>query len=152
MHIVLRWDDYVRATKLSGADKVIQLLECCDEQLRRDLTQNMSGALTEKSEDDVLTAMRTLAVRKENVMVARVRLYSMKQDRGESVHAYGARLQGQARVCRYTQKCTNCDATIDYTEAILQDVLCQGLADVEIQLDLLESRYDSGADTGIHGG
>ena len=65
MHIVLRWDDYVRATKLSGADKVIQLLECCDEQLRRDLTQNTSGALTEKLEDDVLATMRTLAVKEE---------------------------------------------------------------------------------------
>ena len=34
-----RWSDYVEATKLSGTDKVIQLLECCD-QLRRDLTCN----------------------------------------------------------------------------------------------------------------
>ena len=25
-----RWSDYVEATKLSGTDKVIQLLECCD--------------------------------------------------------------------------------------------------------------------------
>ena len=33
-----RWSDYVRATNLSGVDKVIQLLECCDNQLRRDLT------------------------------------------------------------------------------------------------------------------
>jgi len=26
-----RWNDYVKATKLSGTDKVIQLLECCDD-------------------------------------------------------------------------------------------------------------------------
>ena len=41
-----RWSDYVRATNLSGVDKVIQLLECCDDQLRRDLTRNAGGTLT----------------------------------------------------------------------------------------------------------
>jgi len=49
----------VRATKLLGADKV---LECCDEQLRRDLTRNARGTLTEKSEEEVLAAMKVLAV------------------------------------------------------------------------------------------
>ena len=132
-----RWDDYVRATKISGADKVIQLLECCDEQLRRDLTRNTSRTLTELPEAEVLAAMKMLAVREENVMVARVRLHGMKQDRGEPVRAYGARLRGQASVCRYTQQCRNCEATVDYTKAIVRDVLCQGLADSEIQLDLL---------------
>jgi len=52
----------------------------------------MSGALTEESEDDVLAAMKTLAVREENMMAARVRLYNMKQDRGEPLCAYVARL------------------------------------------------------------
>eukprot|EP00794_Sanderia_malayensis_P004935 gene4935-5582_t len=26
-----RWDDYVEATKITGKDKVVQLLECCDD-------------------------------------------------------------------------------------------------------------------------
>jgi len=34
-----RWGDYIKATKLGGIDRVIQLLECCDEQLRKDLTR-----------------------------------------------------------------------------------------------------------------
>ena len=33
-----RWMDYTEATKVTGKDKVVQLLECCDEQLRKDLT------------------------------------------------------------------------------------------------------------------
>ena len=41
-----RWGDYVIATKLEGTDRVIQLLECCDEQLRKDLTRNAGGTLT----------------------------------------------------------------------------------------------------------
>ena len=68
----------MRATKLSSTDRVIQLLECCDDQLRRDLTQNAGGTLTGKMENEVLAAMKTLAVREENIMVARVTLHNMK--------------------------------------------------------------------------
>ena len=71
------------------------------------------------------------------LIVARVTLHNMKQDRGEPIRAYGARLRGQAGVCKFTQQCDNCNADVDYTEAILRDVLCQGLEDSEIQLDLL---------------
>ena len=132
-----RWSDYVKATKLSGTDKVIQLLECCDDQLRRDLTRNAGGTLLGKTEVEVLAAMKILAVREENVMVARVTLHNMKQDRGEPICAYGVRVRGQANVCKFVQQCTNCQANVDYTEAILRDVLCRGLEDPEIQLELL---------------
>jgi len=87
----LRWSDYLRVTKLSGADKVIQLLECCDKQLRRDLIRNARGTLTDKSEEEVHAAIKVLAVREENVMVA-VTLHNMKKDRGEPIRSYGARL------------------------------------------------------------
>lgn len=137
-----RWDDYVKATRLAGTDRIIQLLECCDDQLRKDLTRNTRGTLTEMTEDEVFTAMKRLAVREENTMVARVTLHNMRQDRDEPVRAYGARLRGQASVCKFTQQCTGCDATVDYTEAILKDVLCQGLG---IQLDLLGDKNHDGA-------
>ena len=60
----------------------------------------------------------------------------MRQDRDEPIRAYGARLRGQANVCRFRTKCSNCDADVDYTETILRDVLSRGLSDPEIQLDL----------------
>lgn len=37
-YFVTSWADYVAVTSVTGKDKVIQLLECCDEQLRKDLT------------------------------------------------------------------------------------------------------------------
>ena len=40
-------------------------------------------------------------------------------------------------MCKFVQKCINCDAVVDYTEAMLRDVLCRGMEDSEIQLDLL---------------
>ena len=132
-----RWSDYVRATKLEGTDKVIQLLECCNEQLCKDLTRNAGGTLTGMTEEEVFVAMKKLAVREENTMVARVTLHNMRQDRDEPVRAYGARLRGQASVCKFTQQCTGCGSNVDYTDAMLRDVLCRGLEDSEIQMDLL---------------
>ena len=89
------------------------------------------------TEHEVFAPMRRLAVREENTMVTRVTLQNMRQDRDEPVRAYGARLKGQASVCKYIQQCAGCGANVDYTEAILRDVLCRGLEDAEIQMSLL---------------
>lgn len=132
----IRWKDYVTATKLTGRDLVIQLLECCDEDLRKDITRSAGGSLTNKSEEEVLAAIKILAVREENAMVARVSLHEMRQDRDEPIRSYGARVRGQAGVCKYTLTCT-CNREISYSDHIIRDVIVRGLADPEIQLDLL---------------
>jgi len=136
-YFLSRWQDYVEATKIKDKELVIQLLECCDETLRRDLTRSAGGSLTDKPQEDVLKAIRLLAVREENTMVARVTLNNMTQDREETVRSFGARLRGQAGVCKFIIKCGGCDADVNYTDAILRDVLTRGLSDPEIQLDLL---------------
>ncbi|KAK3737416.1 hypothetical protein QZH41_000674 [Actinostola sp. cb2023] len=100
-YFLTRWQDYAEATKLTGKDKVVQLLECCDEQLRKDLTRNAGGSLTKKSVDDVTEAIKKLAVREENTMVARVQLHNMHQDRDETIRSFGARFRGQAGVCKF---------------------------------------------------
>ena len=92
------------------------------------------------TEDQVLKAIKTLVIREENTMVARVSLHNMRQDRDEPVRAFGARLRGQASVCKFTQQCPNCEASVDYTEAMVKDVLCRGLEDSEIQMDLWGTR------------
>ena len=84
-----------------------------------------------------MAAIKKLAVREENTMVARVQLHNMKQDRDEAIHSFGARQCWQASVCKFTIKCPSCEADVNYTENILCDVLTCGLADGEIQLDLL---------------
>ncbi len=71
IYFISHWNDYVEATKVTGKDKVIQLLEYCDDQLRKDLTRTAGGTLTNNTEAEVLAAMKRLAVRDENAMVAR---------------------------------------------------------------------------------
>ena len=56
-------------------------------------------------------------------MVARVALHNMRQDRDETIRSFGARLCGQAGVCKFVTKCPQCDSDVNYTETILRDVL-----------------------------
>ena len=97
-----RWQEYAEATKIQGKEKAIQLLECCDETLRKDLTRNAGGSLVNKTADEVMAAIKKLAVRAENIMVARVELHNTQQDRDEPIRNYAARLRGQANICKFT--------------------------------------------------
>jgi len=136
-YFTTRWTEYVAATKVTGREKVLQLLECCDDDLRKDLTRSTVGTLSDKAEAQVLAAIKSLAVRDENTMIARVTLNNSRQDRDEAIRSYCARLRGQANVCKYVIDCQNCGHQVDYTESILRDVICRGLEDSDIQLDLL---------------
>ena len=136
-YFLTRWSEYEQATGLTGNDIIIQLLECCDEPLRKDLTRSEGGSLTNKTKDQVLESIKELAVREENAMVARVALHNMTQDRDESIRSFCARIKGQAGVCKYNIECPSCKTTVDYTKPIIRDVLSRGLSDSDIQLELL---------------
>ena len=136
-YFVSRWNDCKTATKVSGENIVIQLLECCEETLRKDLTRTNGGTLTGKPEVDVLNAIKRLAVREENVMISRVQLNNMKQDRDEPIRNFAARIRGQASVCKYRVKCPNCDHDVNYTDQVLRDAITRGISDQEIQLEIL---------------
>ena len=47
----------VDATKIKGKDKVIQILECCDDPLRKNLTRSAGGSLATKTPKDLLAAI-----------------------------------------------------------------------------------------------
>jgi len=132
-----RWQTYKEATKLTGADVIYQLLETCDEPLRKDLSRT-HGTLTHQTEDRVLTFIRTLAVRPENTMVERVKLQQMRQNRDEPVRSYCARLRGQASVCKFLKPCACEPATdVDYSSEIVRDCFIRGLSDEDIKLEIL---------------
>ena len=128
------------AVRLTDADSSIQLLECLDSKLRRDVTRNAVGPtpIEAYTETDLLAAIRALAVREENPKVARVALSRMVQDRGEPVRSFAARLRGQAEVCMFTHECTGCRKINNQGEQRVADQLCIGLADADIQEDLLK--------------
>ena len=138
-YFITRWGEYKTGTKLVGPDIVIQLLECCEEELRKDLTCTAGKSLMSSDEKDILTAMKALAIRAENTMVARVALSNMRQGHEEPIRSFYARIKGQADTCKYEMKCTKmeCEQVNDFTEEIIRNVIARGIADQEIQLDLL---------------
>ena len=100
-YFLTRWGEYKRGTKLIGSDVVTQLLECCEEDLRKDLTRAAGKSLVDSDEKDVLSAIRALSVHAENIMVARVALSNMRQGHEEPIRSFHARLKGQAGTCKY---------------------------------------------------
>ena len=54
----------------------------------------------------------------------------------EPSRPFGARVRGQAGVCKYLLNC-DCGREISYSEDILREVVVRGLVDSKIQLDLL---------------
>ena len=132
-----RWTEYKMATKITGIDKVIQLLECCEEDLRKNLSRASGGTLTNMSEEEVLEKIKVLAVRRENIMVARVELHEMSQQQGEDIRSFSCRVKGQADVCKFLMDCPTCSNTVSFTDEILKYVIVNGVYDSDIQLDLL---------------
>ena len=142
-YFTTRWDEYKAAKNgLTGKRAVLQLLECCEEDLRKDLTRNAGGSLADSAEDVVLAAIKVLAVRQENIMVSRNTLWNMQQDHDESIRSFGARLRGQASMCNLTQECSspNCVHMNSFSDEIVRDVLIRGLSDYEIRLAILQDK------------
>ena len=134
-----RWEDYKQATRLTGKDVIFQLLECCEESLRKDLTRT-HDKLSDQPEATVLDFIKRLAVRPENLLVARVQLQYMRQERDEPIRSFCARLRGQARVCNFTaQKQCTCSSLVefDYSDVMVRDALIRGLEDEDTRLEIM---------------
>ena len=138
-YFLTRWSDYKIATNISGVDLIIQLLECCEDSLRKDLTRAAGGTLTGHTEEAVLNKIKVHAVRRENIMVARLELHNMHQDVDEDIQSFSARIKGQADVCRFILDCPSCNAEVSYTKEIMKDIIIKGISDNEIQLNILSN-------------
>ena len=69
-YFLTHWQDYTDTTKINSKVRVIQLLECRDKELFKDLTHPAGGSLTNKSDKEVLASIKTMTVREENITVA----------------------------------------------------------------------------------
>ena len=137
-----RWEDYKEATKISGSQEKTQLIECCSEEMKRNLIRLSGGSIQNKNIKDVMTAIEQLAVREENIMVARLDLHNMKQENDESIRSFLARLRGQASTCNFTVECSDCQKHINYAENAIKDAIIRGINDPTIQMELLSSSQE----------
>ena len=136
IYFVSRWNAYKKATNLSGADITLQLLECCCEELRRNHHRNYP-AEQQVSEESLLAQIKKIAVRIKNRAVNRVKLNTLKQDKGEPIRRFAGRIRSLATVSEYAVKCGSCKTEVSYTDEVIKDQVISGIADHEIQKDVL---------------
>ena len=93
------WERYVEAVGLKddGPGAVRHLWSACSEGLRRALHND--GARDVIEVKVLLSRIKSLAVKRRNNLVNVMTLQGMNQEREEGVHAFLARLNGQADLC-----------------------------------------------------
>lgn len=133
------WQLYKKSTNIRGDLMVCELLDCCSEELAKDIDRTHSEIDT-MNEEEILTAIKERAVIIENPVVAQVTHMNMKQGAGEKIRPWAARLKGQASACEYkaTVKC-KCgeENTADFTDHAIRQIIAASLSDPDIQRDLL---------------
>jgi len=133
-----RWRMFKRGTRLTPGETVQHLFQCCEEELGNNILRSHPDA-TRGNEDDLLAAMKRLAVAPVAISVRRSDLLTIKQDHGENVRSFYARINGKAATCAYKIDCpsTTCTQQVNFTDIIAKDVLISGLLDDEIRKDVL---------------
>ena len=134
-----QWSMYKTGTGIPNPKLSTALFYCGSKDLRQDLMRDLREDVAAMSEEDLLAAMRRLAVKEESALVHRMKLSKMTQAPGTSIRTFLASLRGQAALCSYTVKCTetDCTHTFDYSNEIIKDNLIRGIYDPEILSDLL---------------
>ena len=134
------WETFVRANQIDNDDKAIQLFSCCDGELKGKVTSICPNVYT-KTVDDLMAALKSLAVIPIASTVKINELLQMHQHAGELVRAYYSRVKGQASICNFRIKCTHAhtaqgDVYMDYTCKMIRHVLLNGLYDESIAREI----------------
>ena len=132
-----KWEMFKTGSTIPDDQLNHQLYQCCVEALGEDLLRvcpNVTGV----AEDELLTAIKQLAIQPVAISVRRTELLNLTQDRGEPIRSFQAKVKGKALTCNYRIRCS-CDPPqdVDYTDCVMKDVLLNGLADEDIKKEVL---------------
>ena len=95
-----RWADYKLSTNLKPTEILVEIRECLEENLRRELHRQHPGQFID--EDNMLVMLKLIAVKKRNTAVIRNQLDHLTQDRGEDVQQFLGRVQALANVAEFS--------------------------------------------------
>ena len=135
---VAKWRSFKAATGVASDKMVHQLLGCLDSELSS-LVYNEHASPETLEEKQLIDLVKKVSVKPENIWIARELLHTMKQDVGEPVTSYAARLRGQARLCGFKAEVqcarAGCNQlnTYDFTDTVVMGNLVRGLSDNEIK-------------------
>ena len=98
------WQDYTRATGVTGQHLLDELWSCMSADLRR-LAFNQGSKEDLDTEDKMMERIRGLAVSVLHAAVHTVALHESSQSPGESTKAFAARVRGTATNCNLVKVC-----------------------------------------------
>ena len=136
------WKRYKRMARIvEEEDKIMELRSCCSGEVNKMLfefvgaTKLNAASLTE---DQLMKHIKLVAVKTVHKVIHQHNFHKMKQDLGESIMQFVARLNAQATQCDFTVPCpTEGCEKISYAEQMVSQQLLSGLANADHQARVL---------------
>ena len=138
----VEWASYKNTVEMPPGSEASYILDCLPEEVRRDVrstTDNVRGM----AEADLIAAIKHHAVLQRAISARKMELYSLKQEDGEPVRRFHARIQHLARQCQLTVPCPaeacshHVAPFVSYADEVVKQVVLVGLVDQEIKKDVL---------------
>ena len=131
-----KWTRYVRQAHLREQQQVDELWACLDTDLER---LAFNDGLNDNSSEELLKAIKKLAVTVLHPSVHVVNLHQLKQLEGETVKAFSAKVKGVAGNCNLTKKCPSagCSENVSFVEETCFHVVMSGIADSDMKEKIL---------------
>ena len=133
-----RWQVFRSGSGIDEASAPSQLFQCAGPELGDSLLK-ANPHITSASLQDLLAAMRSLAVIPVATGVLRADLLQVRQEREEPFRAFAARVRGKAETCEFEAAC-ECGKSVDYTDNQVRDVLLNGINDPDIRREVLGTK------------
>ena len=136
------WESFKNTTELPEDSVNRYLLSCCEEELRSSVLR-AEPRIVEKNEQDVLTAIKKLAVVSVAICTLQSEVIQMRQEHTEPVRHFAARVRGKAMNGKFKKSvtCSNGScarlAEVDFTEEIVKMVVLTGLVDDDVKREVL---------------
>ena len=110
---IRRWDVFCTGSGIGAAQAPFQLFQCAGPELGDSLLK-ANPTVASGTLQDLIAAMRSLAVIPVATCVLRTELLQLRQERDETFRAFTARVRGKAETCAYVAEC-GCGEAVDYT-------------------------------------
>lgn len=134
-----RWDNFCFGSGIDAASAPVQLFQCAGDTLG-DALLKADPIITTRPVDEVMAAMKSLAIIPVSRGVKRAELVAMHQSPDEPFRAFAARVRGKAETCGFSVSdkcaCGNINL-VNYTDETIRDVLLAGTTDLDIRREAL---------------